>query len=65
MSDSDNLIIMLTKHYHNNTLMFDHVLRFYNRINNYINDNNLELKYNNEYLLFNLILFFNDNSIVK
>ena len=45
--------------------MFDHVLRFYNRINNYINDNNLELKYNNEYLLFNLILFFNDNSIVK
>lgn len=65
MTESDDLIIMLSKQYHNNTLIFDQILRFYNQIINYVNKNNLELKYNNEYLLFNLILFFNDNSIVK
>lgn len=57
MSSSD-LVMMLSNQYHNNTLVFDLILNFYNKIISYIKYNNLKLKYDNDVLLINLIVFF-------
>ena len=57
MSSTD-LVMMLSKQYHNNTLVFDLILNFYNKIISYIKCNDLKLKYDDDVLLINLIVFF-------